>query len=77
MFEKRLTFSWEKQPCRLKGEPACLSVFQVSEHHPDGSERIIYQDIRLQTNDLEPELLCFFHTLSRQSEQQRRKRGAA
>ena len=77
MYEKRLTFSWNRQPSHLKGEPACLSVFQVSKHLPDGGERLIYQDIRLQTNDLEPELLCFFHTLSRQSEQQRRKRGAA
>ena len=77
MFEKRLTFSWEKQPCRLKGEPACLSVFQVSEHHPDGSERIIYQDVRLQANDLEPELRRFFHRLSRRPAQHRRERGAA
>lgn len=77
MYEKRLTFSWNRQPSHLKGEPACLSVFQVSEHLPDGSERIIYQDIRLQANDLEPELRRFFHKLSRQSAQHRRERGAA
>lgn len=42
MYEKRLTFSWNRQPSHLKGEPACLSVFQVSEHLPDGGERLIY-----------------------------------
>lgn len=42
MYEKRLTFSWNRQPSHLKGEPACLSVFQVSKHLPDGGERLIY-----------------------------------
>ena len=41
MYEKRLTFSWNRQPSHLKGEPACLSVFQVSERLPGGGERLI------------------------------------
>ena len=77
MYEKRLTFSWNRQPSQLKGKPACLSVFQVSEHLPDGGERLIYQDVRLQANDLEPELRRFFHRLSRRPAQHRRERGAA
>ena len=77
MYEKRLTFSWNRQPSHLKGEPACLSVFQVSEHLPDGRERLIYQDIRLQANDLEPDVCHFFHKLSRQPTQHRREKGAA
>ena len=77
MYEKRLTFSWNRQPSHLKGEPACLSVFQVSEHLPDGGELLIYRDIRLQANDIEPELRRFFHKLSRQPAQHHRERGAA
>ena len=77
MYEKRLTFSWNRQPSHLKGKPACLSVVQVSEHLPDGRERLIYQDIRLQANDLEPDVCHFFHKLSCQPAQHRREKGAA
>ena len=55
MYEKRLTFSWNRQPSHL----------------------LIYQDVRLLANDLEPELRCFFHRLSRRPAQHRRERGAA
>lgn len=77
MFEKQLTFAWDRQPSQLKGEPASLYIFQVSEHLPDGSERIVYQDIRVQANDIEPEVSRFFRGLSCRPTQHRRKRGAA
>lgn len=77
MYEKRLTFSWNRQPSHLKGKPACLSVFQVSEHLPDGRERLVYQEIRLQANDLEPDVCYFFHKLSRQPTQHPGEKGAA
>ena len=77
MYEKRLTFSWNRQPSHLKGEPACLSVFQVSKHLPDGRERLIYQDIRLQANAIIQNDDEGGHRLSRRPAQHRRERGAA
>ena len=76
MFEKQLTFEWDKQPSQLKGEPAVLQIFRVSENLPDGGRRIIYQDIRLQANDLEPELCRFLQKFTRKPAQHHRK-GAA
>lgn len=77
MYEKRLTFVWDRQPSQLKGEPALISVFQVSEHLPDGRERLVYQEIRLQANDLEPDVCHFFHKLSRRPTQHPGEKGAA
>ena len=60
MYEKRLTFSWNRQPSHLKGKPACPLFSRFPNTSPDGRERLIYQDIRLQANDLEPDVCHFF-----------------
>ena len=77
MLEKSLTFTWDRMPFQMNGQPACLSVFQVSEHLCDGGERLVYQDIQLQADDIEPNLCRIFHNLSRQPSQYRKERGAA